>query len=111
VFGQRLVDFQNTQFKLAEMEVDVTLGRALLNDMIRKYQAGAFSDNDGAVVKIWMPEMEGRVLDSCIQLWGGNGFMDDMPISRMYTAARVDRIFAGATELQKTLMAKKYTRQ
>lgn len=111
VFGQRLVDFQNTQFKLAEMEVDVTVGRALLHDLIRKYKAGTFSDDDGAVVKIWIPEMEGRVLDACVQLWGGNGFMDDMPISRMYTAARVDRIFAGATELQKSLMARKYTRQ
>lgn len=108
IFGQRLIDFQNTQFKLAEMEVDIAVGRTLLNDTIRKYRAGEFTDNDGAIIKIWIPEMEGRVLDACVQLWGGNGFMDDMPISRMYTAARVDRIFAGATELQKSLMARKY---
>jgi alkylation response protein AidB-like acyl-CoA dehydrogenase len=108
MFGQRLVDFQNTQFKLAEMEVDVKVGRALLNEMIRKYRAGTFTDDDGSTVKIWIPEMEARVLDSCVQLWGGYGFMDDSPISRMYTAARVDRIFAGATELQKSMMARKY---
>jgi alkylation response protein AidB-like acyl-CoA dehydrogenase len=108
IFGQRLVDFQNTQFKLAEMEVDVTVGRALMDSLVRKYQANQFTDNDGAIVKIWIPEMEGRVLDACVQLWGGNGFMDDMPISRMFTAARVDRIFAGASELQKSMMGRKY---
>jgi acyl-CoA dehydrogenase len=108
IFGQRLVDFQNTQFKLAEMEVDVTVGRALMDSLVRKYQVNEFTDQDGSIAKIWIPEMEGRVLDACVQLWGGNGFMDDMPISRMFTAARVDRIFAGATELQKSMMGRKY---
>jgi acyl-CoA dehydrogenase len=52
--------------------------------------------------------MEGRVLDGCLQFWGGSGFMDEMPISRMFTAARVQRIYAGATELQKALLARRY---
>jgi alkylation response protein AidB-like acyl-CoA dehydrogenase len=60
------------------------------------------------MLKIWMPEMEFRVLDACLQLWGGSGFMDASPISRMFTAARVQRIYAGATELQKSLVARRY---
>jgi alkylation response protein AidB-like acyl-CoA dehydrogenase len=52
--------------------------------------------------------MEGRVLDACVQLWGGSGWMHDMPISRMFTAARVQRIYAGASELQKSLIARRY---
>ncbi len=108
LFGQRLIDFQNTQFKLAEMETEITAGRALLNATIEKFRAGTCSDHDTSILKAWMPEMEGRVLDGCLQLWGGNGFMHDQPISRMYTAARVQRIYAGATELQKSLIARRY---
>ena len=108
IFGQRLIDFQNTQFKLAEMETEIAVGRAFLNEIIRKYRAGACTDADTSMLKIWIPEMEGRVLDRCLQFWGGSGFMDDMPISRMYTAARVQRIYAGATELQMALLARRY---
>ena len=108
IFGQRLIDFQNTQFKLAEMETEIAVGRAFLNEIIRKYRDGTCTDADTSMLKIWLPEMEGRVLDRCLQFWGGSGFMDDMPISRMYTAARVQRIYAGATELQMALLARRY---
>ena len=108
IFGQRLIDFQNTQFKLAEMETEIAVGRAFLNEIINKYRAGTCTDADTSMLKVWVPEMEGRVLDRCLQFWGGSGFMDDMPISRMYTAARVQRIYAGATELQLALLARRY---
>jgi len=110
LFGRRLVDFQNTQFKLAEMETDIAAGRALLDSIILRYRAGTCTDADTSKLKIWIPEMEGRVLDACLQFWGGSGLMDEAPISRMYTAARVQRIYAGATELQKALLARRYTR-
>jgi acyl-CoA dehydrogenase len=110
LFKQRLLDFQNTQFKLAEMETEITVGRSLISDMIRKYRAGKFTERDGSMVKLWVTEMEGRVLDACVQLWGGSGWMDDNPIARMFTAARVTRIFVGPNELQKHLIARKYTR-
>ncbi|MBB34965.1 MAG: acyl-CoA dehydrogenase [Hirschia sp.] len=108
IFDQRLVDFQNTQFVLADMETDISLGRALMRDAISKFRAGTLSDADSSILKIFMPEMEFRVLDKCVQLWGGAGWMDEMTISRMFTAARVQRIYAGATELQKALLARRY---
>lgn len=110
LFKQRLLDFQNTQFKLAEMATDVMVGKTLMNEMIRKYRAGAFTERDGSMVKLWITEMEGRVLDTCLQLWGGSGWMDANPISRMYTAARVTRIFVGPNELQKHLIARQWVR-
>ena len=108
IFDQRLVDFHNTQFVLADMETDISLGRALMRDAISKFRAGTLSDADSSILKIFMPEMEFRVLDKCVQLWGGAGWMDEMTISRMFTAARVQRIYAGATELQKALLARRY---
>jgi len=110
LFGQRLVDFQNTQFKLAEMETEIAVGRAFLDSIIHRYRAGTCTDADTSMLKIWIPEMEGRVLDTCLQFWGGNGLMDQAPISRMFTAARVQRIYAGATELQKALLGRRYLR-
>ena len=108
IFGQRLIDFQNTQFKLADVETDIALGRALLHEAIRKYRAGELTERDSSILKIFLPEMEFRVLDTCLQFWGGSGFMHEATISRMFTAARVQRIYAGATELQKALLARKY---
>jgi alkylation response protein AidB-like acyl-CoA dehydrogenase len=110
IFGQRVVDFQNTQFKLAEAEVDIDVARAYLQSLIDKYRENAFTDRDGWRCKIWFADMEGRVVDSCLQLWGGNGWMDDMPISRMYTAARLQRIHVGPNELHKSLLGRHYVR-
>ncbi|MET0988184.1 MAG: acyl-CoA dehydrogenase family protein [Steroidobacteraceae bacterium] len=108
IFGQRLIDFQNTQFKMADCETDIALGRALLNEAIRKYREGKLTDRDSSILKIFLPEMEFRVLDTCLQFWGGTGFMHEATISRMFTAARVQRIYAGATELQKSMLAREY---
>ncbi|MFA5630973.1 MAG: acyl-CoA dehydrogenase family protein [Porticoccaceae bacterium] len=108
IFGQRLIDFQNTQFKMADVETEIALGRALLNETIRKYNAGTITDRDSSILKIYMPEMEFRVMDTCLQFWGGSGFMHETTISRMFTAARVQRIYAGATELQKSMLARSY---
>jgi acyl-CoA dehydrogenase len=110
IFGQRLVDFQNTQFKLAEMETEIAVGRAFLSELIRKYRAGEMTARDASMLKIWLPEMEQRVVDGCLQFWGGTGFTDDATISRMYTAARAQRIYAGATELQKAMLGRAYTK-
>jgi acyl-CoA dehydrogenase len=108
LFGKRLIDFQNTQFTLAQMETELVAGRCFLNDTIGRYRAGTLTDFDTSKLKLWMTEMEGRALDACVQLWGGSGWMHDNPISRMFTAARVQRIYAGASELQKSLIARRY---
>jgi len=110
IFGQRLVDFQNTQFKLAEMETDIAVGRAFMNELVRKYRAGEMTPRDASMLKIWLPEMEQRVIDGCLQFWGGTGVTDESVIARMYTAARAQRIYAGATELQKAMLGRGYAR-
>lgn len=108
MFGKRLVDLQNTQFVLAQAETDISVGRLYLEGLVAKYHAETFTDEDGAMVKIWLPEMEGRTIDALIQLWGSKGWMDSSPISRMYTAARSQRVQAGATELMKSLLGRRY---
>ena len=106
VSGQPVLAFQNTQFKLAEMKTEIEVGRAFLHEAVRKVRAGVFSLADGAMMKLWLCEMEGRVLDQCVQFFGGAGYMDEMPISRLYTAARLQRIYGGTSEVQKVAIAK-----
>jgi acyl-CoA dehydrogenase len=108
MFGGRLIDLQNTQFVLADVETELSVGRAFLHDLIIRLREGTFTGKDGAIAKIWLPEMEARVLDKCIQLWGGSGMMEEMPIARLYAASRVQRIYAGATELMKAQIARGY---
>jgi acyl-CoA dehydrogenase len=110
VFGQRLIDMQNTQFKLAEMETEINVGRAFLNELVRKYRVGRMTARDASMLKIWLPEMEQRVIDGCLQFWGGAGYVEESTIARMYTAARVQRIYAGATELQKAMLGRAYVK-
>ncbi len=106
VFGQRVADFQNTQFVLAEIKTDIDVGTAMLDLSLVQTREGKFSFQSGASLKLWMTEMEGRVMDKCLQLFGGAGLMVDTPISNMYTAARIQRIYAGTSELQKVAIAK-----
>ena len=110
IFGQRVIDFQNSQFKLAEVEVDIEVGQAYMDKLLDKFRAREFKDRDGSCCKLWFSEMEMRVVDKCLQLWGGNGWMDEMPISRMYTAARLQPIHVGTNELHKSLMGRRYVR-
>jgi acyl-CoA dehydrogenase len=106
VFGQRVIDFQNTQFMLAEVKTDIEVGRALVDRAVMQLTDKDFKFEDGAVLKLWMTEMENRVVDKCQQLFGGAGQMRDTPIAQMYTAARIQRIYAGTSELQKVAIAK-----
>jgi acyl-CoA dehydrogenase len=105
-FGQRVADFQNTQFVLAEVKTDIEVGRTFLDHSLVKAREGTLSFGEGAMLKLWTTEMEGRVMDKCLQLFGGAGMMQDTPIGPMYTAARIQRIYAGTSELQKVAIAK-----
>jgi acyl-CoA dehydrogenase len=104
--GQRLIDYQNTQFKIAEMHTELTVARTYFDQMVQKYKDKTFTVSDGSMIKLHLCELEGRVLDTCVQLFGGMGYMHETPISRMYTAARVQRIYAGTSEIQKIQIAK-----
>ena len=97
------------KYRVTGMDAERYLNRLVTRD-VRKLRAGSFSDADGAMVKAWVPEMEGRVLDACVQLWGGSSFVEDNPISRMYTAARLQPIHVGPNELHKSLLGRNYLR-
>jgi alkylation response protein AidB-like acyl-CoA dehydrogenase len=106
-FGQTLFDFQNTKFKLAEIKTELAVGRAFLDDIIRDYlKTGKLDETRCAMAKMWLPEMEGRVIDQCLQLHGGAGYMDEYPVSRLYTAARLHRIFAGSAETMRLMVSR-----
>jgi alkylation response protein AidB-like acyl-CoA dehydrogenase len=106
VSGQRVIDFQNTQFVLAEVKTDIEVARAFVDQAVMKLRDKRFTFDQGAMVKLWCTEMENRVVDKCQQLFGGAGQMRDTPIANMYTAARIQRIYAGTSEVQKVAIAR-----
>jgi acyl-CoA dehydrogenase len=106
VFGQTVSQFQNTKFVLAECAVDVAAGRAFLDEALEAHDRDELSSADAAGVKLWMTEMQARVVDKCLQLHGGYGYMTEYPIARLYTDARVSRIYGGTSEVMKTIVAK-----
>jgi alkylation response protein AidB-like acyl-CoA dehydrogenase len=106
VFGRPIADFQNSRFKLAEVKTDITVARTFLNNCIDRYMSGALDVTTAAMAKYWLTELEGRVLDTCLQLFGGYGYMWEFPIARAYADARIHRIFGGANEIMKELIAR-----
>lgn len=109
-FGKTIFDFQHTQFRLAEMRTEIEAGRALLHRSIIKYRSGKFDVADGAMAKLWITESSNKLIDSALQMFGGSGYMDEMPISKIYRANRLHRIYAGTSEMQKSSIAKRLDR-
>ena len=106
-FGQPIIDFQNTRFKLAEVKAELAVGRSFLDDVIRNYkEKGQLDLTMCAIAKMWLTEMEARVIDQCVQLHGGAGYMDEYTVSRLYTAARLHRIFAGTSEIMRLIIGR-----
>ena len=105
-FGQAIGDFQNTRFKLADMRMEIDVAQAFVDRCVLEQNAGTLSAEDAAKAKLYCSELEARVTDNCVQLHGGNGYMDEYPISRMYTNARVSRIFAGSSEIMREIIAR-----
>ena len=106
MFGQTLADMQNTRFKLAEVKTEVTIARTFLDKCLEMHVAGGLDAATAAMAKWWTTELEGKVLDTCLQFFGGNGYMVEYPIARAYMDARVHRIYAGTTEIMKELVAR-----
>ena len=106
MFGQRLFDFQNSQFKLAEAKTSVTVGRAFLDACVAALLDGSLSGETAAMAKLWITETECRVIDDCLQLFGGYGYMDEYPISRLWRDSRIDRVHGGASEVMKLIIAR-----
>ena len=105
-FGQPLISLQNTQFKLAEMKAKARVGRSFINECVDKAVAGELDGTTSAMAKMWASETEWEVVDACLQLHGGYGYINDYPIARIFRNARVSRIYGGSTEIMKLLVAR-----
>lgn len=105
-FGQSIASFQNTRFKLAEMQSDIQVHRAFADKCVAQYEAGELDVPTAAMVKYTTTEMQGRVADGCLQLFGGYGYMREYPVSRAYVDARVQRIYGGTSEIMKEVIAR-----
>ncbi|WP_072387201.1 acyl-CoA dehydrogenase family protein [Hyphomicrobium sp. CS1BSMeth3] len=105
-FGRPIADFQNSRFKLAEVATEVQVARVFVDKCLELHIAGQLDVPTAAMQKWWLTEVEGRVLDICLQLHGGAGFMWEYPIARAFADARVHRIFAGTTEIMKEIVAR-----
>ena len=105
-FGQRIADFQNTQFELAEMRTEVDIARVYLDQAILALNAGELTDVDAAEAKWWTTDLQNQVIDRCLQLHGGYGYMLEYPVARAYQDARIQRIFGGSNEIMKVIIGR-----
>ena len=105
-FGKALIDFQNTQFKLAECKTEATVARVFVNHCIEQHLAGKLDAATASMAKYWVSDLENKIVDECLQLFGGYGYMNEYPIARMYRDSRVQRIYGGTNEIMKLLIAR-----
>lgn len=105
-FGKPIAKFQNTQFKLVECATKVEVGRAFLDKLVAEHVAGKYLVKECSMAKLWQTEMGSEVVDTCLQFFGGYGYMLEYPVTRAYMDARVQRIFAGTNEIMKVIIAK-----
>ena len=105
-FGKSLIEFQNSRFKLAECKTIARVSRVFLDDCIERLIEGELDTTTAAMSKFWLTDQQCQVVDECVQLHGGYGYMMEYPIARMWTDSRVQRIYAGTNEIMKELIAR-----
>ena len=105
-FGGPILQFQNTKFKLAECKTKTTVARAFLDSCIQEHLRGELTVDKAAMCKYWLTDTQGEVLDDCLQLHGGYGFMQEYAIAEMWTDARVQRIYGGTNEIMKEIIGR-----
>ena len=105
-FGKKVFDFQNTQFKLAEMKTNLGVGWAYLDQCLNKINEGTLGPEEGAMAKLWTTETGNKIVDDCLQFFGGYGYMREYPISRLFVDSRVRRIYGGSSEIMKMVIAR-----
>ncbi|MGJ8669496.1 MAG: acyl-CoA dehydrogenase family protein [Oceanococcus sp.] len=105
-FGKTIASFQNTRFTLARLKTDTEVHQAYVNECVGKYQAGEMDVPTAAMIKYATTELEGRVVDQCLQLFGGYGYMQEYPISRDFVDARIQRIYGGTSEIMLEVIAR-----
>jgi acyl-CoA dehydrogenase len=104
-FGKPLLDLQNTRFKLAECKTEAHIGRVFIDNCIRQFIAGQLDNVTAAMAKYWLTDSQCRIIEECVQLHGGYGYMQETPIARMWADARVQRIYGGANEVLKEVVS------
>lgn len=105
-FGKAIIDFQNTQFVLAECKTEATVARVFVNHCIEQHLAGKLDAATASMAKYWVSDLENKIVDRCLQLFGGYGFMNEYPIARMYKDSRIQRIYGGTNEIMKELASR-----
>ena len=105
-FGQAIATFQNTRFALAEMKTEIELATAYVDKSVVALNAGELTPEEAAMAKWWTTELQGRVVDRCVQLHGGYGYMLEYPIARAFVDARITRIYGGTTEIMKEIIGR-----
>ncbi len=103
-FGKPLIDFQNTRFKLAECKTEAHIGRVFIDNCIERFLTGKLDAVTAAMAKYWLTDCQCRIIDECVQLHGGYGYMLEYPIARMWADGRVQRIYAGTNEIMKEVI-------
>jgi len=105
-FGKRILDFQNTQFKLAERYTEARLARVFVDDCAMKLAAGKLDETTAAMAKWWTTQKQCEIVDECLQFFGGYGYMMEYPIAKMYADSRIQKIYGGSNEIMKMLIAR-----
>jgi acyl-CoA dehydrogenase len=105
-FGKKIIEFQNTEFVLAECKSEATVGKVFVDHCVERHVKGELDTVTASMAKYWLTDLLGKVTDRCLQLFGGYGYMDEYPISRLYRDARVLRIYAGTNEIMKLMIAR-----
>jgi alkylation response protein AidB-like acyl-CoA dehydrogenase len=107
-FGKSIGSFQNTKFVLAECATEIDVAQAFIDRCVDRLNSGELEAADAAKAKVFGTELQGRVIDRCLQLHGGYGYMTEYPIARRYADARVTRIYGGSSEIMKSVISKSY---
>ena len=105
-FGQRVMDFQNTKFKLAECKTEAFIARTFVDQCLVRHMAGELDASTASMAKYWCTDKQNQIIDTCLQLHGGAGYMEEYPISGMYKDARVQSIYGGTNEIMKELISR-----
>ena len=105
-FGAPVGSFQNSKFVLAEMDTEIDIAEHYTDDCVRALNAGELTAVDASKAKYWCTELQGRVVDRCLQLHGGYGYMNEYPIAKAYADARITRIYGGTTEIMKEVIGR-----
>ena len=105
-FNKKIINFQNTKFTLAKLKSEITVARTFIDKCIEEHIKNNFTAEHGAIAKLWCTDLQFKVMDECLQLFGGYGYMQEYPIARAFLDARVQRIYGGTNEIMKEIIGR-----